>query len=323
MSTIIEYPSWNPYNSPTIGNLRCYVLGSFISKLLSLEKETKRIYFVNDFADPLINSGKLANKRSVVHSSILDILKNQNLKFIHESEVTERFKDIVLKDLETEGVLNVIGNLKRILKSEKIFLRYGNQEVLVTTEGKPLYLLTDLCFSYQNNKAQRVFTFLGEDQKKHCLNLIEINKLLKINNRIFHLYGLVYKDNFNKYSKRKGDSINFKWFSDNKRELFLFFNNQKSKSPIFNFNLSFQKWCFKNRIALKNINLLRDSSHQVLSCGQKHKAEELIKKAVLLSNTNLYTSPLVDHLFYSVKRYSKLCCNENQKLLLKLLEILT
>lgn len=319
---LVEYPSWNPYNTPHIGNLRCYVLGNFCRKLLQFKNNKVDCeYFVNDFADPLVSSAYSEGliKKAEVHSSILEILKEDELSYFHEVDLETTRKNLII--ILSELNLLVKGNNKNFKITYEF--PYGNEENLITEEGKPLYFFNDLAYGFKKGFSyDEIYTFLGEDQKKHGLNLLKISeKLGKVKRKIV-LYGLVYKDN-EKYSKRKGDKLEVSSFFELKREIFLFYNNQKVTTPIFNFEAEFERWKTKNKKVLFNLNDKIDLSKiQKVKCEGVHDLEVVLDKTYLELSTKFQTSPLVEKVFYYLKNKSRICCKHLGNLILQVLPII-
>lgn len=310
MKILVEYPSWNPYSTPTIGNLRCYALGRFCYNLLNKKNLlVDREYFVNDFSDPSVldsyNNGELI--KSKLHSDILKILE-EKFKFFHEVEL-QRIRKTVILILSQKKLIYSKDGLIQVRKP----LPYGSKEILINNNKKPLYFLNDLCYGFKKNlNYDLIYSFMGEDQKKHALNLLDISREIGVTSRKIVLYGLVYKNNRDKYSKRKGDKLDLNWFFENRSKLLLFFNNKKTTNTIKNFEEEFFLWCNKNKKPLLNLELIPSLRPSGTDCNCNQEFTDLYLKTTnqLLEEGIVQPSPIVERIFYYFSKIKRICCSK-------------
>ena len=329
---LVEYPSWNPYAKPTIGNIRAYVLGSFTYKLLNSSYNSekgfiKREYLVNDSGDPTYDKRKLGIEYATVSKDILELLsEEEGLVYFHESSLYPEIERKVTSLLKQKGLLtNEEDDV--IVNSQKITFKYGTKEFIRTKEGTPLYFFHDLCYGYKNRSYDKVYSFLGQDQKKHCCNLKEVEKNIETNNRIIHLYGLVYKKGGIRFSKRAGDTLPLD-FQTKKEYYFLFFNNHKHTGSILDFYDQYDLWLNKNKKILANLYMVREISEKInvcktSSCTNSTVGINILKKSLNNLEKTILTSPLVDYLFYSLQKPIRICCSNHLKVLREIYLILT
>jgi len=287
-------------------------------------------YFVNDLGDPAFDSSCLGNRKAFINDEIRKILseeESKGLTYFHETRLFPTIAEEVLKELSLKKLIKRKDLYIEINNEELLLLKYGASIPLYTTQGKPLYFFTDLCYGFASRLTyDKKYSFIGEDQKKHCLNLIEVNKKLAINNRIFHLFSLVYRRK-TKYSKRNGDSLDLQSFKKEKASYFLFFNNRNSKKVISDFPLEYDAWRKKNWKCFLNIKNINSISHQekdsCTSFCHYNKLRDLVKKTILNLDLDVNTSPLVDILFYFFSKPSRICCNKTATYIKKLYKIVT
>jgi arginyl-tRNA synthetase len=311
---IIEYPSWNPYAIPTIGNLRGYFIGRALRQILKTDK-IKKIdteYLFNDTCYPSIKKEieqlTIEEKAIFNFSSVTTIVFPETINKLLAKIGYDNFSIIHEKDLwRTIPSILVVLAVKKLLVSEELAKKvktkfnYSSEEFLINSKGVPLYLLSDLCYSFSRmTNAELVISIIGEDQKKHVSSLITLNKVLGVNNRHIVLNGLVYKGSQKgenkKFSKREGDYIEEGWLDVEKRNLSLFFLNRKFDIPIFNFDAEYLSWKIKNRKVLSELKLINKKGVRVETRGFSSSLLGDLKNEII-EKKNTSVSKLVDYLF--------------------------